>query len=455
MVKGQTKLTFYGGVNEIGGNKILLEDSKTRVFLDFGQSFTFGSEFFTSWLQPRGINGLGDYFEFNLLPKISGLYSKEMLASTSLPFTAPQVDCVFLSHAHFDHITHIQFLDPTIPVCMGAGTKLFMEAMEETGNFADYGLHICNRFRTGHKIKTGNLTVEPIAVDHSIPAAYGFIIHTSEGPVVYTGDLRRHGPRKDLTEKFIEKAKGVEPTALICEGTRMAESETRQNYSELQVKAISNKIVAQTDKVVFTMHASRDVDRFNSFYEVARKNNRKLVIAPKTAYLLTKLLGDEHLSVPDPIKDKDIVVYYKKKRSGSYDEKDYFPWERKFMNKMVNSEYVHKNQRKLIMDLDFYQFAELVDIKPEAGSHFIHSMSEPFSEEDIEDAVMHSWLDHFKLHFHQVHASGHMSKDQLVEMVKEIGPKRAFPVHTENQALFKTFCNNIQTIEQGKEYALN
>ena len=33
-------LTFYGGVNEIGGNKILLEDQDTRLFLDFGMSFT-------------------------------------------------------------------------------------------------------------------------------------------------------------------------------------------------------------------------------------------------------------------------------------------------------------------------------------------------------------------------------------------------------------------------------
>jgi len=42
------KLTFYGSVNEIGSNKILLEDNGTKIFLDFGQSFTFGSEFFTS-----------------------------------------------------------------------------------------------------------------------------------------------------------------------------------------------------------------------------------------------------------------------------------------------------------------------------------------------------------------------------------------------------------------------
>ena len=443
------KLIFYGG-----GNKIHLEDKGTKIFLDFGQSFTFGSEFFASWLQPRGINGLGDYFEFNLLPKISGLYSKEMLASTDLPYAEPEVNAVFLSHAHFDHITHIEFLDPSIPVCLGVGTKLFMESMEETACGTSYGEHPCNKFRTGNKIKIDNLTIEPIAVDHSIPAAYGFIIQTSEGPIVYTGDLRRHGPRKDLTENFIEKAKAAKPIAMICEGTRMAEKETRQNYSEQQVQQISTSIVSLTDKAVFTIRASRDIDRFKSFYETAKKTNRKLVISPKTAHLLTKLLDDKHLPVPDPLKDDTLLVYYKKKKSGNHNEKDYFQWERLFMDKMVTHQYVHKNQSKLIMDLDFYQFAELIDIKPKSGSHFIHSMSEPFSEEDIEDQVMHNWLNHFKIKFHQVHASGHMSKEELVEMVNYIQPKRAFAVHTENQKLFKSYCSNMQMIEKGKEYEL-
>ena len=32
----KTKLTFYGGIHEIGGNKFLIEDRGTRIFLDFG-----------------------------------------------------------------------------------------------------------------------------------------------------------------------------------------------------------------------------------------------------------------------------------------------------------------------------------------------------------------------------------------------------------------------------------
>jgi len=146
------KLTFYGGVNEIGGNKILLEDKGTKVFLDFGQSFTFGADYFTSWLGPRAVNGLGDYLEFSLMPRIEGLYSRELLASTDFPYAEPQINAVILSHAHFDHITHIQFIDPQIPVFLGVGTKLLMESMEETSSFCKYGEHECRKFRTSKRI---------------------------------------------------------------------------------------------------------------------------------------------------------------------------------------------------------------------------------------------------------------------------------------------------------------
>jgi ribonuclease J len=447
-------LTFYGGVDEIGGNKVLLKDGDAKVFFDFGQSFTMGCVFFTGWLSPRGINGLGDYFEFGLLPKLKGLYAEKQLRFTDVPYVKPRFDAVFLSHAHFDHVNHIQFLDPEIPVCLGEGTKLFLEAMEKTSSFCDYGEHQYPTFRTGKKIKFGDIEVEPVHVDHSIPAAYGFIVHTSEGSVIYTGDLRMHGPRKDLTEGFLEKARDCEPTALICEGTRMVEKEKRKNYSESQVEQLSNETVSSTDKMVFVTRYSRDMDRFRSFYNVAQKNGRKIVVSPKTAYLLSRLVEDKRLDLPDSLKDKNILVYYKRKKSGGFEEKDYYVWERQFMDKMVTYEYVHENQSRLIMDLDFYQFAELIDIKPDSGSHFIHSMSEPFSEEDIEDQVMHNWLDHFKMRFYQLHASGHMNRQQIMDLIKYVKPKRVFPIHTENQQLFKKSCKNLQITKYGIKYTL-
>lgn len=448
------KLTFFGGVNEIGGNKILLEDGENRIFLDFGQSFTFGEDYFTSWLKSRAINGLGDFFELDLLPKIKGVYSREQLAFTDLPYIEPNIDAVFLSHAHVDHINHIQFIDSKIPVYLGVGTKLFLDAAEETSSFSNYGEHNYRTFRTGDTIKIGNIMVEPIHVDHSIPAAYGFLIHTSEGSVVYTGDLRAHGPRKDMTEEFLEKAQNCDPVLMICEGTRMVEEDRRHNYSELQVRESSSKIVSSTNKIVFVTRYSRDMDRFRTFYNIAKTENRQIVISPKSAYLLNKLMDDKRLDLPDPLNDETILVYYKRKKSGEFNETDYYLWEREFMEKMVSHKFIHKRQSRLLMDLDFYQFAELIDIKPDSGSHFIHSMSEPFSEEDIEDQIMHNWLDHFRIKFHQLHASGHMNKDELLETIKRINPKKVFPIHTEDQQYFKKRCDKVQTVVCEREYML-
>lgn len=453
-VAKMVELTFYGGANEIGGNKVLLEDKMTRIFLDFGESFTFGADYFAGWLLPRTVNGLRDYFDLNLMPKIEGLYAKKQLASTDLPHMEPKFDAVFLSHAHFDHLSHIRFLDPEIPVYLGKGTKLFLEAMEKTSSSTNFGAHEYRTFRTGDTLKVGNVIVEPVHVDHSIPAAYGFIIHTSKGTLVYTGDLRMHGPRSDLTADFLDKARNCEPNALISEGTRIVENRRRKNYSELQVERLGGKTVSSTDKIVFVARYSRDMDRFRSFYNLAKATGRKIVVFPKTAYLLNKLVDDKRLDLPNPLRDRNIVVYYKRKKSGRYEENDYYIWERTFMEKMVTHEFVRKNQSNLIMDLDFYQFAELIDIKPDSGSHFIHSTSEPFSEEDIEDRVMHNWLRHFQIHFHQLHASGHLNRRQIDRFIKHVKPKKIFPVHTENAEGFKELCDGVQMIEKGKKYSL-
>jgi ribonuclease J len=72
-----TKLTFYGAVNEIGGNKILHEDKDTKLFLDFWMSFNTANKFFSEFLQPRKRSGLGDFFEFGLIPDLKGVYRSE------------------------------------------------------------------------------------------------------------------------------------------------------------------------------------------------------------------------------------------------------------------------------------------------------------------------------------------------------------------------------------------
>ncbi|MEE8359115.1 MAG: MBL fold metallo-hydrolase RNA specificity domain-containing protein, partial [Candidatus Hydrothermarchaeales archaeon] len=129
-------------------------------------------------------------------------------------------------------------------------------------------------------------------------------------------------------------------------------------------------------------------------------------------------------------------------------------WEERLLESCVNSDYIHRHQSELILHLDFIHFTELIDIKPDPGSVFIHSMSEPFEEDDIEDEVKHNWLDYFGLEFHQVHASGHCSKDEIFEVLKKIDPKRIFPIHTEYPKMFKDVFSNVQLVEKGKKYEI-
>ena len=54
------KLTFYGGVSEIGGNKILLQTDDGSVLLDFGRRMSEYGRFFSEFLVARSKNALRD-----------------------------------------------------------------------------------------------------------------------------------------------------------------------------------------------------------------------------------------------------------------------------------------------------------------------------------------------------------------------------------------------------------
>jgi ribonuclease J len=389
------------------------------------------------------------------LPRLNGLYSEDMIKDTDIKYTSPSIDAVILSHPHMDHVGYLPFIDENIPVHCGECTKTIMDAMQESGRI-NLGQHKFQTFRTGRKVKVGKLEIVPVHVDHSIPGAYGFIAHTSKGSIVYSGDFRLHGPMARMTRKFAVKAGESDPIAMVSEGTRVCNAENQIAHSESRVKAESHAVVAKASELVIVAFYSRDIDRFKTFYEIAKDNDRKFVISLKLAYLLWKLKDDRELRIPNIMKDDDILFYKKRKKTGEFAETDYYTWERPFLEKAVNFDYVHRNQSKLLFNLDLAGFTELIDIKPSVGGDFIHSMSEPFSEEDVDYDTMHRWLNHFGLKSHQIHASGHCQSKDLVEIINQIKPKRLMPVHTEHPELFKNLFKylDVKIVGRGKSYPL-
>ena len=436
-------LTFYGGVKKIGGNKILVEDGDSRIWLDMGAPFDLGEDYFVEFLGPRERFGLRDYFALDLMPRIRGLYSADVLDPTDMTWEPPAFSGIFISHVHYDHTQHLRFVDPNVPVHMGEGARTILDSLDTTARqpALRLGSHPYVTFRSGQSKDLDGVDLEPIHVDHSAPAAYGCLLHTSEGTVAYTGDLRHHGPMKTLTEDFIEAARAAKPVVLITEGTRVTPDDPRENLSEADVKAGAIRLLESlNDKLALVTFPPRDVDRIRTFADAARAVKRKFVVNAKTAHLLLTLQKDTHIHVPEIGKDDDLLLYDRQMRTAP-------PWERelqaKLKGRVVTADAIAARPSEYLLQLDFWHLPELVDVHPPPGSPFIHSKSEPFEEEDVNDAVLQSWLDRFHLVRHQLHASGHLSEIEVGEMIEKIGAKVVIPVHTEYPGRFTNLARHV------------
>ena len=491
-------LTFYGGVGEIGGNKILLEHGGRRIWLDFGMSFGQANKYFSEFLQPKKYNGVIDFLEVDLLPRLSdmgGLYREDYLAHTGLrTLDRATYDAVFLTHAHADHSSYIHFLRPDIPVYASNVTKQILAAIEatSTSGFTDFTtftetFKLKQGKRGGQmvKIKGGEsrtprkfgvmedsdntvsigsaVYVEAVGVNHSVPGACGYIIHTTRGNIVYTGDLRFHGYGGVLTERFIQRAAEARPIALICEGTRIDESE---NITEQDVQDKVGRIIEKTKNLVIVNYPIRDIERMRSFYQVAIESNRKLVVGLKQAYLLRQLEGTD-AGAPS-LADKNIAIYIRRKNWGlitksdypqNVVEQDYTSWEREFLAypNRVTCEDIHRNQSDFIIRVDFFELTELIDLKPSEGSCYIRSVTEPFDEEaEIELWRVQNWLKLFNLYpYEQVHASGHASGLEIKRLAHEVNPQVLYPIHTEHPESFEEIVprgTKLIVPQKGKKY---
>ena len=430
----KTLLSFFGGVGEIGGNKILLHDKDVNVFLDFGKNFEKENQFYENpYITPREEKHL---LELNMLPKVAGLYRCDE--------TNCDLDAIFITHPHTDHYYDIRFIKDCYPIYCGEATCNIMKAMENSGHLysVDYNISKKNfkTYMTGDIIKNFDpIIVTPVHVEHSVPGSYGLIIETANGNIVYTGDLRMQGSNKSLTEDFIKKAQITDPDILIIEGTNIDYSKIE---TEEEVKYKIDKVVSKTKGLILAGFNRTDIDRLRSFYNVAITQGRILVLSMKQAYLVHKLKDDSHLdtfNVNDPnvrvfVRNKKTIAAYEKEIASEYD--------------VIDAQDVNKMQNKVIMVASLYDMNEMADIKPVANSVYILSTSEPFDEVgEFKLDKLKNWLNHYGIPIFNIHASGHADAHELREIIERINPKRIIPIHTARPELFQKFVADIGKVE--------
>ena len=468
-------ITGFGGVNEIGGNKFLIEDEKSRIFLDFGLSFSTANKFLDEFLLPRKFNGLLDYQELGLLPKIKGIYRTDFQKHTNpdLPSESLEFDALFLTHAHADHASYVHFLRPDLPIYGSFETFSILKSIEDCGVTGNLDLvTFTNSFNAGKtkegkykrldsrdpgilidrdirkisptkSVSIGDFQIESIPVNHSLLGALAYLIKTPKGDIAFSGDIRLHGKGGDLTWNFAKKCRGVK--YLMIEGTRITNPLIK---SELDVQNEISSHIRDTKGLVIANWPSRDTDRLWSFFNASVENNRKLVISSKQAYLLSqlKLCGSD---VPD-ISDSNIRIFIQRRSWGLLGsnaptdqiERDYafVKWELEFLShkNMVSFRDIKNNYSEFVFRADLFDMTELIDIRPPDGSIYIRSMVEPFDDEmQVSENKLDNWLNHFNLKKVQTHCSGHAPAPDLEKIVKEIDPQFVIPIHTTNPKKFE------------------
>ncbi|MEE8637244.1 MAG: MBL fold metallo-hydrolase [Dehalococcoidia bacterium] len=448
------KLTFYGGVREIGGNKILLEDDKGKLFLDFGYPYSKYRDFYEEYLKPRAGAGLLDLLIMGLLPPLEGVYRTDLgtehlwrqFRHRDRYRRLESIDGVLLSHAHLDHSGHISFLREDIPIYATPTTAFIAKAVQDSG-ISSFDQQVCyftprmeeclKGWRQGAYVASGSgdrqrrfcvpdkseldekagrfwekatrqkrLISQPLEdtekcafnlrclpVDHSIPGACAWGIETSSGWVIYSGDLRLHGRQGALTEAMIKEAAQLHPRALILEGTNI---DRETNVSEQDVYENAFKVIDGARGLVIADFPPRDVNRLLTFLQIATDTNRKLAILPRDAYLLKtmRLLEPE---IPDVTEEDSLVIYQETTAARSP-----ATWLRKTYEecagKIVLASEVSANQGDFILCFSFWDLNELPSIQPRAGSLYVFSSSEPHNEEQEMDFWrLHHWLQHFHL----------------------------------------------------------
>lgn len=544
-------LTCYGGVEEIGGNKFLLEFGERRIFFDFGKSFGRYGRFFDGvFIKDRVGRGLLDPLSLGLIPPLRGLLRDDLVPvldpdrldqraiepqgrrrkprieyhlapDAAEAFWAhwqehggpayrdlrrehgPAVDLVVLSHAHQDHISDLEYVRPDIPACSTRMTAFISKVLLDTGLASSGAPYLTLRAPKadgileaaqevgptprpwvflddppegedrGGPLDTGatfwrsvgsrtlstrfasvpsGLRLRHWLVDHSLYGACGCAVETDAGWVAYTGDLRFHGGRGNLSQAFAEALAALEPAVLLCEGTRLQRERDHPVERITETRVLENclEVVHQAKgELVVADFAPRNIERLQSFHRIAQETGRRLLVQPKDAYLLRAMHLAEP-SLPDLMQDPHV---------GLYDDPKVRPyaWEQlvreRYPSKRCGPQQIRKSPGDYLLAFSLTDIVDLLDLQfllgRQAGGLYLFSNSQAYDDEQMADLMrLWTWAKHLGMRVVGLerktnngreiivpqpgyHTSGHASEADLVEFVKGVRPKALVAIHTE------------------------
>ncbi len=395
--KPPVKISFLGGLNEIGKNITVIECEGDIVIVDCGMAFPDGDMLGVDLVIPDF-----SYIEQNY-EKVRG---------------------IVLTHGHEDHIGGLPFLLSKINVPL-YGTPLTLGLVEnklrEHSLINKAKLH---DVKAGETIHLGCMSVKFIHVNHSIPDAVAFAITTPGGTIVHTGDFKIDctpisGDTIDLSSFAKVGDEGV--LALLGESTNA----DRPGYTptELMVSESLDNLFKKAEKyrIIIATFAS-NVNRVQQIINCAAKYGRKVAFSGRSMvnYMdVAVKLG--YLTLPDNILiDIDMLGKFLPEQvvlvtTGSQGEP------MSALSRMAYSDH----RKVMVGEGDFI----IISANPIPGNEKTIG--------NVVDELLKRGCKVIYESMYDVHVSGHACQEELKIIHRLVRPKFFIPVHGEQKHLRK------------------
>ena len=288
-------ITIHRGTQQIGGSCVEVRCGSTRLIVDAGTELPGidESEEQSDEMQP--------------LLKVPGLFADD----------GPPVKAVLLSHNHGDHSGLLPYIRHGVPVCMSKGTS---QMLMISGRFMPQ--HVRHKRREqphqiealhGEAISLGDFEVTPFKVDHSGYDACAFVIKGGDRRIIYSGDLRMHGPQRARLERMLEHPLWQKPDALIMEGTHLGKPQGDVETEESLVARLTDDLQS-TSGLALLMFSPQNVERLRTMLTATKAAGRIFVADPYTLYVLHCVCRDARM--PNPFsRSGNIRVWFPNGRS--------------------------------------------------------------------------------------------------------------------------------------------
>ena len=281
MANERVRITFLGGLGEIGRNCLALEQDGRIVVIDAGLMFPEPTMY--------GVD--------LILPDFRWLIERR-----------DRVDGIVLTHGHEDHTGALRYLikDVNVPIYGSALTVGFARHRLSEAKLAAKCTFI--EVADGERRRIGPFEFEFIPVTHSVPSAHALAVRTSVGIVVHSGDFKLDqtpidNRRTDLARLGAIGDEGV--ALLLCDSTN-AEEPGFTNSERTVGGALRRLFLERPDRRMVVACFASHIHRVQQIMDVAREQGRKVALMGRSMEANVKLARKLHLLHADAADFIDI-----------------------------------------------------------------------------------------------------------------------------------------------------